>query len=127
MVVVQSKVFSFSLRPGQWDYLGLRGLRSRARVFQRVHRSEAQTLDGGCLQAQNQDHLGEGKRATSMVLRSVIPKVVWAPPTSPGFYPHSEWAALGPVQFGVRFQARVHHRGDLPNRASFSASIRSLR
>jgi len=35
-----------------------------------------------------------------------------APPTSPGFYPHSEWAALGPVQFGVRFQARVHHRGD---------------
>jgi hypothetical protein len=48
MVVVQSKVFSFSLRPGQWDYLGLRGLRSRARVLQRVHRSEAQTLDGGC-------------------------------------------------------------------------------
>jgi hypothetical protein len=37
-----------------------------------------------------------------------------ASPTSPGFYPHSEWAALGPVQFGVRFQARVHHRGDEP-------------
>jgi hypothetical protein len=52
MVVVQSKVFSFSLRPGQWGLFGpARTARSRARVLQRVHRSEAQTLDGGCLQA----------------------------------------------------------------------------
>ena len=35
-------------------------------------------------------------------------------PPLPCFYPHSEWAALGPVQFGVRFQAQVHHRGDEP-------------
>jgi hypothetical protein len=27
-----------------------------------------------------------------------------ASPTSPGFYPHSEWAALGPVQFGSDFK-----------------------
>ncbi len=40
---------------------------------------------------------------------AVIPEVVLAPPTSPGFYPHSEWAALGPVQVGVRFQAQTHH------------------
>src|ERR1019366_6022538 len=41
-------------------------------------------------------------------------ELVLAPPTSPGFYPHSEGAALGPVQFGVRFQAQVHHHGDEP-------------
>ena len=33
-----------------------------------------------------------------------------APPTPlPCFYPHSKWAALGPVHVGVRFQAQVHH------------------
>ena len=41
---------------------------------------------------------------------TIAPEFVLAPPTSPGFYPHSEWAALGPVQFGVRFQARVHQQ-----------------
>jgi len=45
---------------------------------------------------------------------TVFPEVVLAPPTSPGFYPHSEWAALVPVQVGVRFQARAHHVGDGP-------------
>ena len=45
---------------------------------------------------------------------AVISEVVLAPPTSPGFYPHSEWAALGPVQVGVRFQAQAHHVGDGP-------------
>jgi hypothetical protein len=29
-----------------------------------------------------------------------------APPTSPGFYPHSEWAAPGPVHVGVRSKPR---------------------
>jgi len=32
-----------------------------------------------------------------------------APPTLPGFYPHSEWAALGPVHVGVRSKAQAHH------------------
>ena len=29
-----------------------------------------------------------------------------APPTLPGFYPHSEWAVLGPVHVGVRSKPR---------------------
>ena len=29
-----------------------------------------------------------------------------APPTLPGFYPHSEWAAPGPVHVGVRSKPR---------------------
>src|ERR1700677_45708 len=45
---------------------------------------------------------------------SHFPKVVLAPPTSPGFYPHSEWTALGPVQVGVRSKAQAHHNGDGP-------------
>src|SRR5215469_8034670 len=36
-------------------------------------------------------------------------EVVMAPPTLPGFYPHSEWAALGPVHVGVRSKAQAHH------------------
>jgi hypothetical protein len=32
----------------------------------------------------------------------------------PCFYPHSEWAAMGPVQVGVRSKAQVHHHGDGP-------------
>ena len=35
--------------------------------------------------------------------RAVIAEVALAPPTLPGFYPHSEWAAVGPVHAGVRF------------------------
>jgi hypothetical protein len=27
----------------------------------------------------------------------------------PCFYPHSEWAAMGPVQVGIRSKAQVHH------------------
>ena len=39
-----------------------------------------------------------------------FPEVLLAPPTPlPCFYPHSPWAALGPVQVGVRSQAQVHH------------------
>ena len=39
-----------------------------------------------------------------------FPEVSSAPPTPlPCFYPHSKWAALGPVHVGVRFQAQVHH------------------
>ena len=39
-----------------------------------------------------------------------FPEVLLAPPTPlPCFYPHSKWAALGPVQVGVRSQAQVHH------------------
>ena len=34
----------------------------------------------------------------------------WLTSTLPGFYPHSEWAALGPVHVGVRFHAQVRHR-----------------
>jgi hypothetical protein len=41
-------------------------------------------------------------------------ELVLAPPTSPGFYPHSEWIASGPVQFGVRSKAQAHHNGDGP-------------
>ena len=41
--------------------------------------------------------------------QAVIPEVVLAPPTLPGFYPHSEWAALGPVHVGVRSKPRPHH------------------
>jgi hypothetical protein len=38
-----------------------------------------------------------------------------APPTPlPCFYPHSQWAAIGPVHVGVRSQAQVHHHGDGP-------------
>jgi len=32
----------------------------------------------------------------------------------PCFYPHSKWAAIGPVHVGVRSQAQVHHHGDGP-------------
>jgi len=32
----------------------------------------------------------------------------------PCFYPHSEWAVMGPVQVGVRSKARVHHQCDGP-------------
>ena len=40
-----------------------------------------------------------------------FPEVSSAPPTPlPCFYPHSKWAALGPVHVGVRFQAQVQHR-----------------
>ena len=47
--------------------------------------------------------------------RSAFPEVLLAPPTPlPCFYPHSQWAALGPVQVGVRSQAQVHHHGDGP-------------
>ena len=42
--------------------------------------------------------------------RSAFPEVLLAPPTPlPCFYPHSQWAAMGPVQVGVRSQAQVHH------------------
>ena len=38
-----------------------------------------------------------------------FPEVLLAPPTPlPCFYPHSKWAALGPVQVGVRSHAQVH-------------------
>jgi hypothetical protein len=47
--------------------------------------------------------------------RSAFPEVLLAPPTPlPCFYPHSEWAAMGPVHVGVRSQAQVHHHGDGP-------------
>src|SRR5215831_5427586 len=51
-----------------------------------------------------------------MSIRSFrFPEVLLAPPTPlPCFYPHSSWAALGPVQVGVRSQAQVHHYGDGP-------------
>jgi len=51
-----------------------------------------------------------------MSIRSFrFPKVLLAPPTPlPCFYPHSKWAALGPVHVGVRSQAQVHHHGDGP-------------
>src|SRR5215831_10418753 len=51
-----------------------------------------------------------------MSIRSFrFPEVLLAPPTPlPCFYPHSSWAALGPVQVGVRSQAQVHHHGDGP-------------
>src|SRR5215469_5203151 len=50
---------------------------------------------------------------TDMSIR--FPEVVLAPSTPlPCFYPHSQWAALGPVQVGVRSQAQVHHHGDGP-------------
>ena len=51
---------------------------------------------------------------TYMSIRSIrFPEVLLvAPPTPlPCFYPHSEWAAMGPVQVGVRSQAQVHHHG----------------
>ena len=45
--------------------------------------------------------------------RSAFPEVLLAPPTPlPCFYPHSKWAAIGPVHVGVRSQAQVHHHGD---------------
>ena len=38
-----------------------------------------------------------------------------APPTPlPCFYPHSKWAAIGPVHVGVRSKAQVYHHGDGP-------------
>ena len=36
----------------------------------------------------------------------VLQQRLLAPPTLPGFYPHSEWAALGPVHVGVRSKPR---------------------
>jgi hypothetical protein len=39
--------------------------------------------------------------------QAVIPEVVLAPSTLPGFYPHSEWAALGPVHVGVRSESQA--------------------
>ena len=53
---------------------------------------------------------------TYMSIRSIrFPEVLLAPPTPlPCFYPHSLWAAIGPVQVGVRSQAQVHHHGDGP-------------
>jgi hypothetical protein len=39
---------------------------------------------------------------------------LWVPPTVPRFYPHSEWAAMGPVHVEVRFQAQARHSGDGP-------------
>jgi hypothetical protein len=38
-----------------------------------------------------------------------FPEVSPPHPLLPCFYPHSEWAAMGPVQVGVRFKAQVHH------------------
>src|SRR5215831_7580436 len=51
-----------------------------------------------------------------MSIRSIcFPEVLLAPPTPlPCFYSHSKWAALGPVQVGVRSQAQVHHYRDGP-------------
>ena len=47
--------------------------------------------------------------------RFAFPEVLLAPPTPlPCFYSHSKWAALGPVQVGVRSQAQVHHYRDGP-------------
>ena len=47
--------------------------------------------------------------------RSAFPEVLLTPPTPlPCFYPHSEWAAMGPVHVGVRSQAQVHHHCDGP-------------
>src|SRR5262245_11887993 len=40
--------------------------------------------------------------------------LVGATHSLPCFYPHSKWAAMGPVQVGVRCQAQVHHHGDGP-------------
>jgi len=37
-----------------------------------------------------------------------------APPLVPRFYPHSEWAAVGPVHVEVRFQALIRHNSDGP-------------
>ena len=54
---------------------------------------------------------------TDRSIRSIrFPEILPAlPPTPlPCFYPHSEWAAMGPVQVGVRSQAQVHHHGDGP-------------
>jgi hypothetical protein len=54
----------------------------------------------------------------NMSIRSIrFPEVLPAPPTPlPCFYPHSSWAAMGPVQVGVRSKAQVHHHhhGDGP-------------
>ena len=36
------------------------------------------------------------------------------PPPLPRFYPHSEWAAVGPVHVEVRFQAQVRHKRNEP-------------
>ena len=54
---------------------------------------------------------------TYMSIRSIrFPEVLLAAPSTPlpCFYPHSPWAALGPVHVGVRSQAQVHHHGDGP-------------
>ena len=54
---------------------------------------------------------------TDRSIRSIrFPEILPAlPPTPlPCFYPHSEWAAMGPVQVGVRSQAQVHHHRDGP-------------
>src|SRR6476469_9502037 len=37
-----------------------------------------------------------------------VEKIYLRHPLRPRFYPHSMWASMGPVQAGVRFQARVH-------------------
>jgi hypothetical protein len=54
------------------------------------------------------------RSSVSFTSVTIAPEFVLPPPTSPGFYPHSEWAASGPVQFGVRFQAQARHDGDGP-------------
>ena len=56
-------------------------------------------------------------RSPNLYVDPLVPlsRSLAAPPTPlPCFYPHSQWAALGPVQVGVRSQAQVHHHGDGP-------------
>ena len=43
------------------------------------------------------------------ISRSAFQKSCWRHPLLSCFYPHSQWAAMGPVQVGVRSQAQVHH------------------
>jgi hypothetical protein len=54
-------------------------------------------------------------QSISRSARFAFPKSCWRHPTPlPCFYPHSEWAAMGPVHVGVRSQAQVHHHRDGP-------------